>query len=375
MILGVDISSYEEVKSCGVKFLDHGVECDPLKDFTENGVSLARIRVWVDPYDEEGKPYYCGTCDEKHFMKQAKMVAKYGWSVMIDFHYSDFWADPQKQIPPKAWHGLKPKELEVKVYEYTRDFLLDCVKEKINVSYIQIGNEITNGMLYPSGSLTPFNYHGGKHNYKHYIAYLKAASKACREVMPEASIIVHIERSANTAWITDFFTRLQDAGLDYDVIGTSYYIFWHGELGPFEESLQNLKRFKDRVMIIETGHGFTDLPKFYYEPDEKTIEATRWGYRKSFACTTLEIPLTYEGQCEFLDKIFEYAEKYDLEGICYWEPLCLAPKYDIPPYNVKAYEYNGDGGFNPDGSYWANTCLFDYNWEKTPAFDHFKLKK
>ncbi len=370
MVLGIDISSYEETLSTGVKFLDHGEECDPIKELHDQGCSVARIRVWVDPYDKKGHPYYGGTSDEKHFFTHAKMMMKYGYSIMVDFHYSDYWSDPSKQTPPKSWAGLDVDGLEKAVYEYTKEFLEKCVKEGINVTYIQIGNEITNGMLYPTGALTEWS-KGGKQNYDTFIRYLKAASKACREVMPKAGIIVHIERSAYYDWINEFFLRLQEAKLDYDIIGCSYYPFWHGNLEGFERSLAHLKSFKPRVMIVETGYGFTDTPYFLKPAKPEEIEQARLEYIKMFSAP-VEIPLTPEGQCDFLDRIFELAEKYELEGVCYWEPLWCTGKEGYPQ-NPKAYKYTHEK-YKPSKSVMANTCLFDYDWEKLPAFHHFKLK-
>ncbi len=371
MVLGIDVSSYEEVLSSGVKFFDHGKECDPIKELAKQGCDIARIRVWLDPYDSKGKPYYGGTSDRAHFFSHAKMMMKYGYGIMVDFHYSDYWADPSKQIPPKAWAHKSIDELQRSVYDYTKEFLLECVKEKIDVKYIQIGNEITNGMLFPTGALLEWS-HGGKHNYGNFISYLKAASKACREVIPEAGIIVHVERTAYTEWITEFFTRLNEARLDYDIIGCSYYPFWHGGFKDFEASLCNLKHFCPRVMIVETGYGFTDTPYFLKPAKPKEIEEARQGYIKYFA-TPLEVPLTPEGQCEFIERIFDLAEKYELEGVCYWEPLWCSGK-DGYPQNPNAYKYVGEK-YHYSKSVMANTCLFDYDWEKLPAFSHFKKRK
>lgn len=152
MILGIDPSTYLEELAHGAKFFIDHKETDPLLAFKANGVDYMRIRVWVDPY-QGNKPYLGGTCDLENFLALGLLAQQKGFKLIIDFHYSDFWCDPGKQFTPKAWKDMNLEELEKKVYEYTKKALLKIKKAGLELYGIQIGNEITNGMLWPLGKL------------------------------------------------------------------------------------------------------------------------------------------------------------------------------------------------------------------------------
>ncbi len=123
MILGVDVSSYLEVLAQGVKFYDGARQIDPLDAFRANGVEYMRIRLWNDPRSPQGEPYLAGTCDLNHYLRLAALAKEKGYKLLMDLHYSDFWADPNKQVTPKAWQGLSQEELPQAVYDFTKDCL------------------------------------------------------------------------------------------------------------------------------------------------------------------------------------------------------------------------------------------------------------
>ncbi len=370
MILGIDVSSYEETVAQGGKFYENGVEIDPIKDLYDQGCSVARIRVWVNPYDENGNTYYGGTTDEEHFFKHAKMMAKYGYTIMVDFHYSDYWADPAKQVPPKGMINYSAKELEKWVYDYTKAFMSRCRKEGIDVTYVQTGNEITNGMLFPTGCLASW-YGGGSFNYQNFTNYLKAGIKAVKEEYPNAKTIIHVERIHLTDWMKKYFTHLIDAGVDFDIIGCSYYPYWHGSFEQLEKGLDYLSSFNKELFIIETGYAFTDYPYFDHFVTKRYKEKCRRTYLHKFVAP-LEIPLTPQGQCDYIDKIFDIAKRHNVSGVFYWEPLWIAS--DGCKWCTKAgLKYNHDTTPDDHG-FWANQCLFDYDHNKLPAFYHFKNK-
>ena len=152
MYLGVDLSTYLEEKADGAKYFDVDKEMDPFKALKDNGVSVIRLRVWNDPY-LNGKPYLGGTNSVENDVKIIKNLMPYGFEYMIDFHYSDFWVDPGKQTLPKAWKDLSIDELKVAIYEYTKQSLLKFKELGIKIPYVQIGNEVTNGFVWPHGKL------------------------------------------------------------------------------------------------------------------------------------------------------------------------------------------------------------------------------
>ncbi|MCD8371762.1 MAG: arabinogalactan endo-1,4-beta-galactosidase [Clostridia bacterium] len=369
MKLGVDVSTYFEVLSCGGKFMKDGEEVDPLAEFRKNGVTGSRIRVWVDPYDEEGNPYLGGTCDEANFFRLAELMISYGCDIMLDFHYSDFWADPSKQLIPKAWKGKSTKELGEAVYSYTCDFLKKCSDKGIKLPYIQIGNEITNGMLWPDGHLTD-NPDGTRGNYKNLCYFLTCASRACRELSPESKIIVHLERSHLMEMHKEYFDNLRFYGVDYDVIGLSYYPYWHGTLAMFEDSVKMLQsRYGKEVMLVETGYGFTMAP--FLEEGVGQDDALVIG-EKFLSGIQWEIPydLTPDGQDKFVKHILSLSEKLGITGVYYWEP-CWVPGNNICWASRAGEKYTGETDKNTVNE-WANQCLFDYQGNMLPAFNSFK---
>lgn len=231
-IQGMDISSYNALKNAGVKFYDKdGKEASLLKILSDNGVNYIRIRIWNDPYNEKGETYGGGGNDVETGLKIAREAKEYGMKILLDFHYSDFWADPAQQIIPKAWKADKdnPEKMCDHVYEFTKDTVNKFLKEGANVGMVQIGNEITNGML---GILADRDRGGNwaeiwKNTNKSQTInrYLSAGSRAVREVAPETLIALQLETPelSKYKYIMDTWER---DGVDYDVLGSSYYPFW-----------------------------------------------------------------------------------------------------------------------------------------------------
>ena len=149
-IKGVDLSAVVEVEELGAKYYDNGVQghiFDILKNY---GVNSVRLRLWNDPYTEDGVPYGAGTNDLEVYKKLAKRAMDHGMSILLDYHYSDFWADPGKQRVPKAWRGMDADQLEQAVYDYTRETLLEMKAAGVLPQLVQVGNELTHGLMWPS---------------------------------------------------------------------------------------------------------------------------------------------------------------------------------------------------------------------------------
>lgn len=364
MILGIDVSTYLEELEQGAKYYDGDREIDPLDAFKENGVDWMRIRIWNDPRSPEGIPYLAGTCDLDHYLRLAGLAKKKGYKILMDLHYSDFWADPGKQMIPKAWLSYGIDEMTDAVYSFTKNCLEVASREGVAPEMIQVGNEITNGMLWPVGKL---EIDGKRGNYENFCRLVDAGCRACREVLPDSKIVLHLERSNDKAVYCEFFTEMQRANIEYDVIGASYYPYWHGTPEELFDNLNACKAFGKEIMIMELGYGFTDKGYMLDGQERRLVIDKERAYIPGF---TEKYPVTPKGQAEFVRLILSMAEKNGVGGIFYWEPLWL-PGEGICWASEAGQSYIHEEGKSTSNE-WANQCLFDYEGRKLPAFDAFK---
>lgn len=364
MFLGIDVSTYLEELEHDAKFYSDGVMIDPLDAFANNGVNYMRIRVWNDPYGENGEPYLAGNCDMNNYVKLAKLAKSKGYRILMDFHYSDFWADPSKQMLPKAWRNYNIDELCNAVYEFTKECLEISMREDVAPEMIQVGNEITHGILWPLGQLQFGDKRG---NYDNFIRLVKSGCKACREVIPEAKIALHLERSYDKEVYREFYTKMQEADVDYDIIGASYYPYWHGTPEQLFENLRDCRVYGKEIVIMELGYGFSTEPYKLNGEDRRVI------FDSEEACppeVAEKYHLTKEGQAAFIRDFLKTAREEGICGIFYWEPLWI-PGEGICWASPEAQKYVHEEG-KPTLNEWANQCLFDYLGNKLPAFDEFK---
>lgn len=365
MILGIDVSTYLEELEHGAKYFDSGVEIDPLDKFVENGVDYMRIRIWNDPYGENGEPYLAGNCDIDNYIKLGLLAKSKGYKILMDLHYSDFWADPGKQMIPKAWAGYTIDELEKAVYEFTRMCLMKARDAGAAPSMIQVGNEITNGMLWPIGKLEDGN--GNRGNYDNFCRLVNAGCRACRDVLSDSKIVLHLERSNDKAVYDEFFTEMEKHGIDYDIIGASYYPYWHGTPEEVFDNLNDCLKFGKKIMIMELGYGFTTEPYTLSGEKRRLVIDSERAYVKGF---TEKYPLTPEGQASFVEDFIQKAYSKGIDGVFYWEPLWL-PGDGICWASEEGQKYIHEEGKSTSNE-WANQCLFDYFGNKLPAFDKFR---
>jgi arabinogalactan endo-1,4-beta-galactosidase len=181
MEIGMDISTLEETERLGGKFYEDGKESAFYDILKSHGVTSIRLRLWNDPFDEKGENYGGGGCDIETVLRTARRAVENGMSWMLGFHYSDFWADPGRQLIPKAWQSFTLEQLEKAVYEYTKEILTRCKNEALYPGYVQIGNEITNGLLWPVGKVIYDEVTGEPTSYANMTRLLKAGSTAARE--------------------------------------------------------------------------------------------------------------------------------------------------------------------------------------------------
>lgn len=366
MRLGIDASTYFEMKAHRAKYFDGDREIQPLDAFRANGVDVMRIRLWVDPYSEKNEPYLAGTCDLNNFIQLATLAKQDGYAVMLDFHYSDFWADPAKQTIPKSWRNLDLNGLARRVYSYTADVLKLAKANDIDIEFIQVGNEITNGILWPYGHLVEQT-DGSRTNYESLVLLLKAGIKACREVYPDAGIILHLEKSYDQFIYNEFLGQMQKAQVDYDIIGMSYYAYWHGTFEHFFANVENCKKFGKRIMVVELGYAFTT--EDYIKSDDSEALMVNDG-KLSMDGFSTRYPLTREGQCKFTKDFLSLAKQHGVELVCWWEPLWT-------PFGENCWASDAGKEYihsekKSNRNEYANHCLFDYKGRKLPAFDAFK---
>ncbi len=365
MDLGIDVSTYFEVLDAGGKFYKDGKEIDPLLEFSKNNVKHMRIRLWNNPYSDKGDKYLGGTCDLDNFIRLSKLAISKGFKIYLDIHYSDFWADPGKQIKPKAWKDLSGDDLIYEVYKFTLQTLKTIKENNIDLEMIQVGNEITNGMLWPDGRLTE-NEDGTRGNYEYFSSLLKSGFKACKEIYPNALRMIHLERSYDNKVYTEFFTEMEKNNVEYDVIGASYYPYWHGTKEQLFDNLSKCKkRFNKKLVIAELGYAFTleDYILKDNEPNNLVINNDTFNVESKY-------PITKEGQAAFILDFLKMAKENDISQIYYWEPAWI-PGDNICWTSVSGEEYINELN-KPTRNEWANQCLFDYSGNMNPSFDSYK---
>ena len=332
--VGGDISLLQSYEDNNVMFYDQkGLRKRDLLQYMKSddvGWNALRVRLFVNPEkkDPNGNPDPQVCQDLDYVVRLCKRIKSEGFSLMLDFHYSDTWADPANQWTPAEWLSLSNSELRTKVYEYTKECLQRLVDEGAAPDFIQTGNEISFGMLWgPVDHNSNVNrcYANAPNSYwTRFINLLKEAVKACREVCPQAKVIIHSERVADAGFMKNYYTRLSE--VDYDIIGLSYYPFWHNSLSVLSSSLEMLaKDFPDKtVQIVETA--------YYYQGDHT--------HEYDF---TSQWPYTPEGQNAFTQDLVDELKKHsNVNGLYWWCP-----------------EENGSGPNNAVMLHWLNRGLWD----------------
>lgn len=251
-VKGADISWYTQMENEGMKFYNAaGKEASCPEVIKEAGFEAIRLRVWVDPAD--------GWCGKEDVLAKAKEAHDLGMKIMIDFHYSDSWADPGKQNPPAAWSGYSASEMTAAVESHTGEVLKALKKKGIDVAWVQVGNEVENGMLWPMGKVKDSSTGS-------FVQFLNAGYGAAKEVYPESKVILHISNGHDSGLYEWFFGLMKSGNAKYDIIGMSLYpSWWDNSAGTWtsgwkervDACITNMakttKTFGKPVMICETG--------------------------------------------------------------------------------------------------------------------------
>lgn len=269
--VGGDISLLPTNEAWGARYLDKdGQTINELLSFfkQEGGMNAMRVRLFVAPEKYDGTDKDENACQNLEYVKAlGKRVKEAGLNFMLDFHYSDTWADPGKQWTPADWAQLSDDELQTKIYEYTKNCLTTLKEAGAEPDMIQTGNEISYGMLWGAYQTDESQQkrcytNSPAENWTRFTNLLKQAGRACREVCPQAEIILHTERAAQVNVLTNFYDMMEKAGVDYDIIGLSYYPIWHNTIGTLETAIKTLEtKYADKqIMIVEVGAPYSWLP-------------------------------------------------------------------------------------------------------------------
>lgn len=256
--VGADISWLQWQEDMGIEFSDGGIKGDAIEIMRDNGFNYIRLRLFVNPRSELGYSQRDGYCDLEHTLAMAKRIKAAGMYFLLDFHYSDNWADPQKQIMPQAWQTFSYEEVCAEVYNHTKATLEALVAQGTAPDMVQVGNEVSNGMLWPYGSV--------RHSFEGLCGLLKEGVRAVREVTPEAEVMLHVALGGQAEESQRFFDSMAEYGVEYDIIGQSYYPEWHGTLQELEANTRALvERYNKPLIVVEYRDHYLEIERIVSE--------------------------------------------------------------------------------------------------------------
>lgn len=288
--IGADLSFLKQAEESGTVFKDNNQAKPGLQIFADHGYNWIRLRLFHTPTRlPNNLPYTIALAQD---------ARKLGYKFLLDFHYSDTWADPGKQYTPKAWEGKSHADLTTAVFEYTRDTIAEFRKAGVLPDMVQIGNEISNGMLWPDGKLPD--------NWDNLADLIKAGIRGVAEGAGDGKrprIMIHIDKGGNRKTTEWFFDKLLSYGIEFDVIGQSYYPWWHGTLLDLRENLIFMAtKYRKDILLVEVA--------YCWRPTE---------YRNKPS----PFPESPEGQRDFLDAVHRLVldtPDHRGVGVFWWEP-------------------------------------------------------
>lgn len=333
--VGGDISLLPTYEEHGAKYLDkdgNAITGGMLNYMKAQGWNAMRVRLFVDPSKASAAHKGEGVRQNLAYVKAlGKQIKDAGLQFMLDFHYSDTWTDPGKHSTPSSWTSTDPDVLAQTLYQYTKDCLDELNKAGATPDFVQPGNEITYGMLWPTGHCYPDGGNYGSGTFANFAKYLTAGIKAIREVCPKAKVVVQTELS-KAQNVTNFYKTLKQFTNNYDVIGLSYYPYYHGTLNTLNSLLNTLEAaYPDKkIQIVETGYYHA------WYPDNATFPIS----------TFPKWPATDDGQLQFTkDLIATLNQHASVDGLYWWFP--------------EANEYGLDWDTQRVTDNWYNASLFD----------------
>ncbi|GIG02995.1 glycoside hydrolase family 53 protein [Catellatospora citrea] len=326
-VKGGDLSSLKKNEDFGaLYYTSSGTQGDAIAILKNAGMNYARLKVWVNPAD--------GYNNKARVLTMAQRIKAQGLKLLVDFHYSDSWADPGKQVPPAAWSGYSLAQLNTAVYNHTYDVLNALKAQGTTADMVQVGNEINPGMLLPTGSTS---------NWGNLSQLLKSGVNAVKAVNSSTLVMLHLAEGGDNATFRWWFDQAVAYGVPFDVIGASYYCYWHGPLSGLQSNLNDMaSRYGKPVIVAETAYGFTTA-----QDDGETNIFT------SSLANTCGYPASATGQRDAFQAVVNIVKNVPNGrgmGVFYWEP---------------AWTAQAGAGWDPtnpsSGNGWENQALFDYN--------------
>ncbi|HVN16882.1 MAG TPA: glycosyl hydrolase 53 family protein [Anaerolineales bacterium] len=331
-MLGADVSSLQRAEDLGQKYYNaSGTQQDPLQILKGVGVNYIRLRIWNNPAS--------GYNNEAKVLAFAKLVKAAGLKLMIDFHYSDTWADPGHQSPPAAWSGHSIAQLQTDVYNYTYQVCNDLKSQGTTPDSVQIGNEINVGMLWPRGEVV-------NNDFTNLSLLLKQGYNAVKACNSGTQVIIHTadaDSDSNARW---FYDGIKAKGVTWDITGLSYYCYWHGSMSNMTSVVKDvISRYGKPVIIAETAYPFT----------ASNADSTANSISSSTPCSGY--PATWAGQANNFAAVQTAAKAGGAIGVFYWEPTWVATAG------------NGWDPTNIDGSgdQWDNQAIFNWTGNINPS--------
>jgi arabinogalactan endo-1,4-beta-galactosidase len=337
-ILGADISSLKKSEDKGGVYLDeNGVSGDALQILKQHGVNYIRLRVWVNPAD--------GYHNKARVLHKARRIKDHGLKLLVDFHYSDTWADPGKQFKPAAWKDYSFVQLVQAVYDHTYEVCHELQAQSTPADMVQVGNEINNGLLWPDGK-TP--------QWDNLAALLKSGYAAVKACHRPTAVMLHLAEGGDNPGARHWFDHMMARDVQFDLIGLSHYTYWHGSLADLQYNLTDLTaRYQKNVVIAETAYPFTLAEADTQKNVVHSASQLTYGYTATEA-----------GQAALLRDVMTIVRAVPAGrglGIFYWEPTWTA----VPG--------NGWDPADPaSGNEWENQALFNFDHRPTMALNEFK---
>jgi arabinogalactan endo-1,4-beta-galactosidase len=293
--VGADLSFLKQAEDGGKIFKDNGEPKPGLVIFKDHGYNWIRLRLFHTPSELPNNLEYT--------IALAKAAKKLGFHFLLDYHYSDTWADPGKQFTPKAWEGMTHAQLVKAVFEYTKQTIVAFRNAGVLPDMVQIGNEIINGMIWPDGRLP-----GNWDNFADLVKAGIAGVEAGKGEDPRPRIMIHIDRGGDKIRTKGFFDKLNSYHVNYDVIGQSYYPWWHGSLNDLRENMTFMaKEYKKDIIVVEAAYNW--MPAEYKKQPGP-------------------FPETPEGQKQFLEEVNRVVQETPDglgKGVFWWEPAVTGP--------------------------------------------------
>lgn len=326
-VKGGDLSSLKKNEDFGaLYYTSSGTQGDAIAILKNAGMNYARLKVWVNPAD--------GYNNKARVLTMAQRIKAQGLKLLVDFHYSDSWADPGKQVPPAAWSGYSLAQLNTAVYNHTYDVLNALKAQGTTADMVQVGNEINPGMLLPTGSTS---------NWGNLSQLLKSGVNAVKAVNSSTLVMLHLAEGGDNAGFRWWFDQAVAYGVPFDVIGASYYCYWHGPMSGLQNNLNDMAaRYGKPVIVAETAYGFTTAQDDGESNIFTSSLASACGY-----------PASATGQRDAFQAVVNIVKNVPNGrgmGVFYWEP---------------AWTAQAGAGWDPanpsSGNGWENQALFDYN--------------